>query len=264
MKVDCLAGERAIGLREAPVQTGWYLYGITLAEPMASSRDGVGGAAVELVVEGPLAAVVSRLGVGKVRPQRANLAAHHHVLGDLAGQGPVLPVVFGTISGSEGELRRLLRRNQEDFARLLDRLRGKVEMGLKVYWDLPNVFEYFVATHQELESMRDRLFRPGRVPTVEEKVELGERFVALLRQSRQRHAERVQEALAGCCVEIRSIDPGEERMILKLASLVERDRQGAWEEGVKRAALLFDDHYRFDYNGPWPPYNFADVDLALM
>jgi hypothetical protein len=136
-------------------------------------------------------------------------------------------------------------------------------MGLKVYWDLPNVFEYFVATHQELETMRDRLFRPGRVPTVEEKVELGERFVSLLRQARQRHAERVKESLAGCCVDVRSIDPGEERMILKLASLVERQKQGEWEEGVRRAALLFDDHYRFEYNGPWPPYNFADVDLTL-
>ena len=29
------------------------------------------------------------------------------------------------------------------------------------------------------------------------------------------------------------------------------------------AAGLFDDHYRFDYNGPWPPYNFADIDLKL-
>jgi hypothetical protein len=243
-------------------RTGWYLYGITVADPISYSRDGVGGAAVELIVEGPLAAVVSRLGAGKVRPQRANLAAHHHVLGDLAEGRPVLPAVFGTVSGSDAELRRVLRQNQVEFTRLLHRLRDKVEMGLKVYWDLPNVFEYFVATHQELEAMRDRLFRPGRVPTIEEKVELGERFVALLGQSRQRHAQRVKEALAGCCVEIRSIDPGEERMILKLASLVERDRQEQWEQGVKRAASLFDDHYRFEYNGPWPPYNFADVELA--
>jgi hypothetical protein len=243
-------------------QAGWYLYGITVAEPMAQSRDGVGGAAVELVVEGPLAAVVSRLGAGKVRPQRANLAAHHHVLGDLARQRPVLPAVFGTVSGSESQLRRVLRKHRENFAALLERLRGKVEMGLKVYWDLPNVFEYFVATHQELEAMRDRLFRPGRVPTVEEKLELGERFVALLGQSRQRHAERVKEALADCCVEMRNIDPGEERMILKLASLVERDRQGDWEDGVKRAAMLFDDHYRFEYNGPWLPYNFVNVELT--
>ena len=154
------------------------------------------GPTSRLVVEGRLAAVVSRLGAGKVRPQRANLAAHHRVLRDLAEERPVLPVVFGTITGNEEELRRVLRRNHDALADLLDRLRGKVEMGLKVYWDLPNVFEYFVATHQELEAMRNRLFRPGRTPTVEEKVELGELFVSLLQQARQRHTRRVKEALA--------------------------------------------------------------------
>ena len=230
---------------------------------MVRPLSGVGGADVESIVEGSVAAVVSQLGVSKVRPQRANLAAHHRILHDLAEQRPVLPVVFGTITGNEEELRRVLRRNQDALAGLLDRLRGKVEMGLKVYWDLPNVFEYFVATHQELEAMRNRLFRPGRQPRVEEKVELGERFVSLLQQARERHTRRVQEALAPYCVEVRSIDPGEERMIMKLACLVEKDRQEQWEEGVRQAATLFDDHYRFDYNGPWPPYNFADVDLRL-
>jgi hypothetical protein len=73
----------------------------------------------------------------------------------------------------------------------------------------------------------------------------------------------VKEALAPYCVEVCSIDPGEERMIRKLACLVEKDRQERWEDGVAQAAMLFDDHYRFDYNGPWPPYNFTDVDLQL-
>ena len=253
----------------APNQAGLYLYGITVADLMLCPghhvlmAGGVGGSDVELVVEGSLAAIVSPLGEGKVRPQRANLAAHHRILRDLADERPVLPVVFGTITGNEGQLRRVLRRNESALAGLLDRLRDKVEMGLKVYWDLPNVFEYFVATHQELESMRNRLFRPGRTPTVEEKVELGERFVSLLQQARERHSRRVKETLAACSVEVRSIDPGEERMILKLACLVEKDRQEQWEEGVRKAARLFDDHYRFDYNGPWPPYNFADVDLRV-
>jgi hypothetical protein len=239
-----------------------YIYGITVADAMVCPRSGVGGSDVELIVEGNLAAIASPLGAGKVRPQRANLAAHHRILHDLAEERPVLPVVFGTITGHEEELRRVLRRNQDAFAGLLERLRDKVEMGLKVYWDLPNVFEYFVATHQELESMRNHLFRPGRTPTVEEKVELGERFVSLLQQARERHARRVKEALAPYCVEVRGIDPGEERMILKLACLVEKGRQEHWEEGVRLSAMLFDDHYRFDYNGPWPPYNFADVDLS--
>jgi len=248
----------------AASQTGLYLYGITTTEHgPARPVDGVGGALVETIVEGSLAAVVSHLNARKLRPQRANLAAHHRILRDLAAEQPVLPVVFGTISDSEEELRQVLRRNHDVLAALLGRLRGKVEMGLKVYWDLPNVFEYFVATHQELEAVRNRLFRPGRMPSVEEKVELGELFVSLLQQARQRHARRVQDALASYFVEVRALDPGEERMIMKLACLVEKDQELRWEEGVRQAALLFDDHYRFDYSGPWPPYNFADVDLKF-
>jgi hypothetical protein len=247
----------------APSSTGLYLYGITIADEMECPTGGVAGAEVETIVEGQLAAVVSRLGAGRVRAQRANLAAHHRVLHELADQRPVLPVVFGSVTGKEDALRRLLRRNYDVLVSRLQRLRGKVEMGLKVYWDLPNVFEYFVATHQELEGMRNRLFRPGRTPTLEEKVELGERFVSLLQQARERHTRRVEDALTPCSVEVRAIDPGEERMILKLACLVARDRQAQWEEGVRQAALLFDDHYRFDYSGPWPPYNFTDVDLEL-
>lgn len=248
----------------ASTQTGLYLYGITADDGGAVHfAGGVAGADVETIAEGRVAAVVSRVGQGRLRPQRANLAAHHRVLTDLARQRPVLPVVFGTITAGEDELRSVLRQNHDTLAASLERLRGKVEMGLKVYWDLPNVFDYFVASYQELESMRNRLFRPGRTPTVEEKIALGELFVSLLQQARQRHTRRVQEALVPCCDEIRVVDAGEEKMIMKLACLLEEGRQQQWEEGVREAARLFDDHYRFDYSGPWPPYNFAAVDLDL-
>ncbi len=247
----------------APSQTGVYLYGITTADAAGCPAGGVAGAAVETLVEGRLAAVVSRIAPGRIRPQRANLAAHHRVLHELAEQSPVLPVVFGTVAGDEEQLRCLLQENHDALVQRLTRLRGTVEMGLKIFWDLPNVFEYFVASHQELEAMRNRLFRPGRTPSVDEKVQLGELFVSLLQQARQRHTRRVREALTPYCVEMRLIDAGEERLIMKLACLVQRDRQGQWEEGVRQAAGLFDDHYRFDYNGPWPPYNFTDIDLRL-
>ncbi len=253
----------------APSCCGIYLYGITTADAAAANEiaspaaQGVGGTSVETVVEGRLAAVVSRLESDKIRPQRANLAAHHRILRDLAETQPVAPVVFGTIAHDEDRVRRLLQANHDALLGLLARLRGKVEMSLKVYWDLPNVFEYFVASHQELEAMRDRLFRCGRTPSMEEKVELGELFVSLLQQARNRHVERVKESLAPCSADVRTIDPGDERLIMKLACLVQRDRQAAWEEGVRRAASLFDDHYRFDYNGPWPPYNFVNADLQM-
>ena len=245
-------------------QTGLYLYGLTVAgEHVPVHPPGVGGARVGEIVERRLAAVVSRVSARTIRPQRSNLAAHHQVLRDLAARQPVLPVAFGTIVDSEEQLRGVLRENHDRLAERLDWLQGTVEMALKVYWDTANIFEFFVATHQELEEMRNRLFRPGRIPTMGEKLQLGKLFESLVEQSRERHTRRVSEALSPHCVEIRCLDCHEERMIVKLACLVEKGRQGQWEEGVATVARDFDNHYCFQYSGPWAPYNFAEIDLKL-
>jgi len=251
----------------APVAQGeLYLYGITLAEPGDPGlAPGVAGTAVEQIVAGPLAAVVGRLtfGARKIRPQRANLAAHHQVIRQLAERQPVLPVAFGTLAESEDHLRDILHRNRAALERHLRRLQGTAEMALKVFWETANIFELFVATHQELEQMRNRLFRPGRVPTVDERLEVGKLFESLVQESRQRHTKRVTDALATHCVEIRALDCREERLIMKLACLIRKDRQRQWEQGVEQAAQGFDNHYCFEYSGPWAPYNFAEIDLEL-
>ena len=148
------------------IATALYLYGITSADAdAATAGGGIDGGEVTTLAEGRIVAIVSEADPGKLRPQRANLAAHHRVLREWSGRQTVLPVVFGTVVGSDDDLRRFLRLNQDALAALLKRLAGCVELGLKVYWDTPNIFEYFVATHQELEQMREPPVpaRPGRV-----------------------------------------------------------------------------------------------------
>jgi hypothetical protein len=242
-------------------EQGLYLYGITLAGGAPALPPGVGGRDVELVLDGALAAVVTRMPTGRIRPQRSNLAAHHQVLRDLADRQSVLPVAFGTIAENETRVREIMRRNRGALIAQLRRLQGAVEMALKVYWETGNIFEFFVAGDQELEQMRNRLFGPGRLPTMDEKLELGRRFESAVEESRRRHTKRVTEALAPSCLDIRALDCSDERMVMKLACLVEKNRRQEWETGVEAAARLFDNHYCFQYGGPWAPFNFAEVTL---
>ena len=200
------------------IETGLYLYGITTAEGALPVRTpGVAGGSVERVVEGPLAAIVTRVAVHKIRPERSNLAAHNQILRDLADCQPVLPVAFGTIVDSEKGLRHVIRQNRKTLIDRLRLLQGKVEIVLKVYWDTANIFEYFVANHRELKKMRDRLFGGGRKPSRSQSIELGELFAFLLQQARERHTERVTDALSHYCVDVQAIDVGEEKLIMKLA-----------------------------------------------
>ena len=167
------------------------------------------------------------------------------------------------VAADEEQLREVLRANRDELLRQLAMLRGKVEMSLGVYWNTSNIFEFFVAGNRALKEMRDRIFRPGREPSLEERLELGKRFELLLTECREHHTQEVIDVLRPYCAEIRAVDPGAEQMIMKLVCLVYKDRQGRFEEGIQEAARKFDDRYCFKYSGPWAPFDFVDVNLDL-
>ena len=246
------------------VETGIYVYGIIdVDDGLDVSSPGIDGGEIETVAADGLAAVVTRVSHPKIRAQRANLAAHHKLLQKLVERQAVLPCAFGTVAGDEEQLRELLRLNHDLLAAQLAKLRGKVEMSLSVYWNTANIFEFFVANNRELRTLRDRIFHPGRAPSLDERLELGRSFESLLQQCRERHTQQVIDMLTPYGADIRSVDPGQEQMIMKVVCLVAKDRQQRFEEGIQEAARKFDDHYTFKYSGPWAPFDFVDVSLEL-
>jgi hypothetical protein len=50
---------------------------------------------------------------------------------------------------------------------------------------------------------------------------------------------------------------------MNLACLVERPAMPQFENRVFEAAQQFDNNFAFDYNGPWAPHNFVEIDLKL-
>ncbi len=248
-----------------------YLYAIVpregaLPEQLAEDHgsDSLNGRAVYCIAHGRIAAVVSDVPETKLRPERRHLVAHHQVLRSLMDEGrALLPFSFGIVAEDDRAVRRILSSHEETFCEQLQRVEGKVEMGLRVMWDVPNVFQYIVDSHSELRGLRDRLFRGGREPTQDEKIALGRRFEQLLEEDRAAHTQSVLEVLEKVCFEIRDNEPRDETEVINLACLIGRDGQDAFEEAVLEAAKLFDDNYAFDYNGPWPPYDFVDVELQL-
>ena len=245
------------------VARGRYVYALIRAAEARPQYDSIGinGATVYSICNGHLAAVVSDVPNRTIRPERRHLTAHHQVLQRLMEETTLLPARFGTIADGCQELHTILSENRTAFLRQLQRLAGTVEMGLKVFWEVPNIFAYFVSTHGELGALRDRVFRGGRDPSVDEKIELGALFERLLREDRARHREKVVAMLQGCCREVRENDARSEREVMNLACLVDRQSQQKFGEGVFEAAKLFDEHYAFDFSGPWPPHNFAEVDV---
>jgi hypothetical protein len=249
---------------ENAIATKTYLYAIINAAEARSTygRIGIGESEVYTLVDGALAAVVSDVPNERLRPERRHLAAHHAVHKGLLAAGPFLPMSFGIIADSPVAIRRIMTLNADAFVRQLQRVAGKVEMTLKVQWDVPSIFEYFVRTHPELRMLRDRLFAGGHEPAEDDKIDLGRLFDRMLNEDRAADAQRVIEVLGPLCTEICENPQRTERHVMDLACLVPAEGQQRFQQGVFDAAKQFDDNYSFDYSGPWPPYNFVDVALT--
>jgi len=246
-------------------KSGRYLYAIVTA-PGERTYDlaGIDGAPVYSIANGQVAAVVSDVLNDKIRPERRHLAAQQAVLKGLLSQADaMLPMAFGIIADGPKAIQKILSRNHKAFLQQLQRVAGMVEMGLRVSLDVPNIFEYIVNTHPELRAARDRFLGPYRNPSQEDKIELGRLFDHLLNEDREAFTEKVEEILAGYCREIKRNKCRNESQVMSLACLVGRDTQARFEEGVFEAAKLFDNNFAFDYNGPWAPHNFVELNLEL-
>jgi len=268
MTVDTAIANAATA--EISTATGKYLYAIVPSTDSAiwQARNtgqcaGIDGAAVYCISHGPLAVVVSDVPNEKIRPERRRLAAHHNILKSLMKECTVLPMSFGIIADGRNAIQRILSLNEAAFEEHLARLEGKMEMGLRVSWDVPNIFEYLVTTHPELRALRDRFFIGGCEPTQEDKIELGRLFGRILDEDREAHTRAAEGVLDRRCFETKRNKPRDEHEIMNLACLIGRDAQKEFEEGVLEAASLFDDNYCFDFNGPWPPHNFVNLELQM-
>lgn len=218
---------------------------------------------VYTIPQGSVAAVASDCCRQKIRPERAHLNAHKEVLKRLMLEDTVLPIAFGTIADNLKAVRRMLSACQQDLLEQLKSVEGKVEMGLRVVCDVPNIFEYFIEIHSELRAARDRLLGGNRVPRQEEKIQLGAFFERLLNDDREAHGATIEEVLAPCCVEIKRSPARNLNEVVNLSCLVERPRQKELEEAVFSAAHLFDNNFSFDVNGPWAPHSFVEMDIQL-
>lgn len=236
-----------------------YVYGVTTREAsVPSGLNGVGmpPAAVRLVTVGPVAAVVGEA-PALVRARRRDVIAHQDVLAEVGRSAPVLPACFGMVAEDERALRATLERETEANLAALERVRGRVEMNLKIAVaesGLPDLV-------RESAKIRRLHEQAGRDSDYTARVQLGEAIATGLRQ----RAEAVaQEAVRRVSEVAEEAVPGPEAdgYVANISFLVAAEQVDAVREAVAELAAESESRALLRLTGPLPCYSFCSRPAA--
>jgi hypothetical protein len=265
MSQDTAEVEEGSG-RVREVEEGKYVYCIIKSpKPLEFGQIGIGGGAsgVYTVHHRELAAVVSDTPIQIYDPTRENVLAHEFVNETVMRDHTVIPMSFGTLFRTQEDIVELLKSTYQAFDDVLEKMKDKIEFGLKVLWDRERVIEQVEKDNEEIHRLKDEIERNVQSSTYFARMQLGRLVETALEEVGNRYVREIHEALKPAAVASRSSKPIGDRMILNAAFLVERDREGAFDETVKSISRQYENVLTFKYTGPWPPYNFVNIKLKL-
>lgn len=178
--------------------------------------------------------------------------AHEAVVEHFAAAGTVIPMKLFTLFTAEDRALEHVRRTRASIDRLLERLAGRAEWGVRLVLD----------EARAVMSVEPRAAAPASGTEFLLRRRQERDAVRLLGEAARQEAERVFESLARRADDARRQTPpadgGPRRVVLDAAFLVPRRRTRVFRAAVQAAAgRLADRGYDVTLTGPWPPYNFV-------
>jgi len=249
-----------------PTEEGKYVYCIIKS---SEARDfgpiGIGDVSnqVYTVHHQDLAAVVSDTPIRIYDPTRENVLAHELVNETVMRDFTVIPMSFGTIFRTRDDIIELLRSTYKAFDDVLEKMRDKIEFGLKVLWDRDRVISRLEQDDDEIRRLKEEITGNAQSSTYFARMQLGRLVEAALENTANGYVMDIHESLKPVAVASRSNKPIGDRMIMNAAYLVERSREQEFDEAVKDLSRKYEELLSFKYTGPWPPYNFVNIKLRL-
>jgi hypothetical protein len=212
-----------------------YAYAIT--EPSRAGRDasGLEGARLRSVQADGVQGIYSEHPELDLTPTAELLWRHDQVLGDLMRRGPVLPLRFGTGMPDAAALRGVLRRSRADFLSQLDRVRGRVELAVRL--GLPAA--------------------DGDRGTADGSSYLRSKLAAL--RAGEAAAERVLVPLGGLASATALSRPGPDPVV-KASYLVAAGEVERFATAVQRLQER-NPELSLSCTGPWAPYSFVSGEV---
>lgn len=257
---------------EAPEEKGRYIYCIAnTGDSLSLGPIGLEGSEVYTIPHRDLCAVVHDCPAEPYQSEDQDKVGAwvttHQAVVDTAWDrwGAVLPLGFDTIIRGEKEadpgrcVRLWLEEDYERLKQKMERVRGKAEYGVQVFWDPRAIAKSLAETSPEIRRLEEEVRSKPRGLAYMYRQQLE----SLLKKEMGASADRcfkefygrIRKHVDDIRVEKVKKAKADIQMILNLSCLVPRDRYA--ELGEELDWINQRDGLSVRFTGPWPPYSFV-------
>lgn len=178
--------------------------------------------------------------------QRVNIDIFHHCT--------ILPLRFGTMVDHDEEIEDFLASNYVNIKWALNRLGGKAEITVHLFWDLNSVLQEVSQDKQWLDNA-DQSINPTNT------VEIGRRLFVAADAKKKEIIDSVHRKLLAVALDFSDGKSADERIILNRSYLIEKTAEQLFDEAMTELARESKSYLSLKYIGPLPPYSFSPVEF---
>lgn len=238
---------------------GKYLYCIIKGKVPKNrfKLDGLEGNTAYAVNQGNLSCLVGDTSCDHYPLWREHIIAHQKPIEEAMKHYDVLPFSFSNIANTEDQIKKILKERRAEFEELLQKFKGKIEVGLKAFWPNMQLIFQEIAKNPELQRLKK-----GRHLTFTQKMAAGELVGKLLEKRKREEAQNIIKAIGDLAEDFKEQQLFGENMILNAAFLI---KKGGEYEFSRRAGIFAQSfpNTKLNCSGPFPLYNFISLEIKL-
>jgi len=243
------------------MENGLYLYGIlptNQVRPLA--LQGLDKQPIQTHAVNEFSFLYSQAQQERYLASRRNLLGHEQVLEQVMQHGyrTLLPLQFGlVVQDWESVTAQLIVPYQEQLKQLFQKLEGKREVGVKIFWEETEELNRLMAEHQDLREKRDHL--EGKPLSMDQVIGIGQEIEQAMQNRQQGIIEKFQQTLNPLAEEIVENENLTNTMIYNAAYLIPWDTEPRFSDKIEELDHYFNNRLRIRYNNFTAPFNFAQL-----
>lgn len=243
------------------MSSGFYLYGI-FPEPISEEviLEGLDRQPIHNYSLDGFNFLYSEAKQEKYLTSRRNLLCHEKVLEEAMNEGfrTLLPLRFGLVVKSwKTVIEQLTRPYKEKLEALFQKLEGRREVSVKVFWNSKSEIEALLESNPSLKAKRD--FLQGKALSMEEVIEIGQMIEEGLQLRKEEVIDGFRDHLNTLAEEVVENETMTEEMIYSAAYLIPWESEFQFSEKVEAIDQKFSARLRIRYNNFTAPYTFAQL-----